>query len=492
MQIIKREHLQKLMSIFLCMMLIAITFNVFEPTTASAISPDTLEITGDGVTNPVTFTREQLEGMKQHQEVYSCINTWPTKKWYVGKGVKLWDLLLEAGIKEDEAKLITFTSTDSYTVTLTIEELFHDTRYRFPYFKDGKDGDGHLPGSAEEAVKVEPLVGLVSVEGSDNPKYMNDMNTFLLMLGQRAVTEQTGNLFVKYLSKIEVSTAEPEQWDAPQANPASGTVPKGTMLTLSNLHNDDDKVYYTTDGSDPTFNSPMYNWIASRWWSSREDVLGKINRPIGPINEDTIIKAVTIGPGRRNSDIVTFTYKVEGAGGEAQLNDIIGHWAEDGIKKLVASGAVSGYPDNSFKPDNNITRAEFTTVLIKMLDLSSRNGKDFADTADHWARDTISTAAQHGIVTGYNDNTFGPDEPITREQMAVMIVRAAELMPETGKLNFADNNKISDWAEDSMITAVQNGIINGYPDNTVRPQGLATRAEAVTVIVKALAPKTSQ
>jgi hypothetical protein len=312
MQISKRMRLHRFMPICLFILLAAFTLNLMMPIMAIAAPSNTLEITGDGVTNPITFTRKQLEGMKQHQEVYSCINTWPTKKWYVGKGVKLWDLLLEAGIKEEEAKLIKFTSTDSYTVTLTIKELFHDRRYRFPHFKTGKDGDGHLPGSAEKAVEVEPLIGLISVEGSDNPTYMNDMSTFLLMLGQRAVTEQTGNLFVKYLSKIEVSTAEPEKWDAPQANPEGGIVPKGTMVTLSNLHNDDDKIYYTTDGSNPTFYSPIYNWIASRWWSSRADVLGNINRPIGPINENTTIKAITIGPGKSNSDVVTFNYYVDG------------------------------------------------------------------------------------------------------------------------------------------------------------------------------------
>jgi hypothetical protein len=310
------------MPILLFILIAAFTFNLMMPSTVFADTSHTLEITGDGVTNPITYTREQLEKMEQHQEVYSCINTWPTKKWYVGKGVKLWDLLLEAGIKE-EAKLITFTSTDSYTVTLTVKELFHDRRYRFPYFKSGGDGDGHLPGSAEKAEEVESLIALISVEGSDDPKYMNDMNTLLLMLGQRAVTEQTGNLFVKYLNKIEVSTAEPETWDAPQANPPGGMVPKGTMVTLSNLHNDDDKIYYTTDGSDPTLNSPMYNWIASRWWSARADVLGKINHPIGPINENTTIKAITIGPGKSDSEIVTFNYYVEGdePGNDTDISD---------------------------------------------------------------------------------------------------------------------------------------------------------------------------
>ncbi|MGI6307772.1 MAG: stalk domain-containing protein [Dethiobacteria bacterium] len=312
MQTEGKRRFCRLMPVFLLILLTAVTFNLMMPTATLAAPSETLEISGDGVTNPITFTREQLEGMKQHQEVYSCINTWPTKKWYVGKGVKLWDLLLEAGIKKEEAKLIKFTSTDSYTVTLTVKELFQDRRYRFPHFKTGADGDGHLPGSSEKAVEVEPLIGLISVEGSDNPQYMNDMNTFLLMLGQRTVTEQTGNLFVKYLNKIEVLTAEPEKWDTPQANPEGGTVPAGTMVTLSNLHNDDDKIYYTTDGSTPTMNSPMYNWIASRWWSSRADVLGKINHPIGPINENTTIKAITIGPGKRDSDVITFHYQVAG------------------------------------------------------------------------------------------------------------------------------------------------------------------------------------
>ena len=292
--------------------LLAVALNLVAPGVALATS-HSLEITGKGVANPVTFTREELEKMEQHQYLYSCINTWPTKKWYVGKGVKLWDLLLKAGIKEEEATMLKFTAVDGYTVTLTMKELFQDKRYRFPNFKvGGGDGDGHIPGDPSGAVPVETIIGLISVEGSDNPEYMNELNTLLLMLGQRTVTEQTGNLFVKYLNKIEVLTDKPQKWDAPQANPPGGTVPAGTMVTLSNLHMDDDKIYYTTDGSTPTMNSPMYNWIASRWWSSRADVLGQINHPIGPLTKNTTIKAVTIGPGKLDSDVVTFEYFIEG------------------------------------------------------------------------------------------------------------------------------------------------------------------------------------
>lgn len=172
--------------------------------------------------------------------------------------------------------------------------------------------------------------------------------------------------------------------------------------------------------------------------------------------------------------------------GIEMLKDIAGHWAENNIQELVALGAISGYPDGTFKPDNNITRAEFATVLVKAFQLEPQSGKIFKDTAGHWAQETISTAASYGIVSGYSADTFGPDDLITREQMAVMVVKAAKLTPAAVELSFTDSAGISEWAREAMTTAVANGIINGYPDNTVRPQGSATRAEAVTVIVNAL------
>lgn len=168
-----------------------------------------------------------------------------------------------------------------------------------------------------------------------------------------------------------------------------------------------------------------------------------------------------------------------------ELNDISGHWAEDNIYKLVNIGAVGGYSDGIFKPDNNITRAEFATMLVKACALEPRSGKVFNDTSGHWAQDSISTAAAYGIVSGYDETSFGPNNLITREQMAVMIIKARARENKEGK-TFADSVKISDWAKTAVATASGHGIINGYPDNTFRPQANATRAEAVTVVVKAL------
>ncbi len=519
MQLIKKKCICRFLITILALLLLPGSLCV--PGVAMAEPSNSLEICGDGVTSPTTLSLAQLQAMDQHQQVYSAINTWPTKKWYAGKGVKLTRLLDLAGIKE-EAKLIKFSSSDGYTIKLTVKELLKDKRYYFPHFKEnstGADGDGNIPGSVAEKQLVEPIVALVSVEGSQNPDYMNDLNTILLMMGQRAVTEQNGNLFIKYLNKIEVLTSEPQKWDNPQANPDSGEVPAGTMVALTNEHMDDDKVYYTTDGSTPNVNSPMYNWIAKRWWSARADVLGVYNQPIGPINQNTTIKAITIGPGKLDSDVVTFSYTVAGnepsnlnetalpAGTDpgkennseipsprlekpvestVQLKDIISHWAEGNISQMVASGIVGGYPDGSFKPDNTITRAEFATMLVKAFKLENKAGKSFADTELHWAEDYIVQAAASGAVSGFDANTFAPDNLITREQMAVMIARAAQLAESTVEVQFADNGNISGWAKDAMAVVAGNGIMKGYPDNTIHPQGNATRAEAVTVIMNAL------
>jgi hypothetical protein len=104
----------------------------------------------------------------------------------------------------------------------------------------------------------------------------------------------------------------------------------------------------------------------------------------------------------------------------------------------------------------------------------------------HWARDSIDVAAASGIAGGYDGDTFRPDELITREQMAAMIVRAAILTPLGEELAFTDSGSISGWAADAVAAAIKSGIMKGYPDNTFRPRGNATRAEAVTAIMNAL------
>gem|GEM_PF-3190590 len=168
------------------------------------------------------------------------------------------------------------------------------------------------------------------------------------------------------------------------------------------------------------------------------------------------------------------------------LTDISGHWAEEAIKYLVNAGIITGYTDNTFRPDRNISRAEFVTLLVRALGLSGDTQKLFDDTREHWARENIAIAYANGIVEGHSEHHFGPDDTATRKQMATMLVRALKLEQTQVSLDFADTADISSWALPYVSTAVKEGIFQGYTDNTFRPKRNATRAETATVLYRIL------
>ncbi len=173
----------------------------------------------------------------------------------------------------------------------------------------------------------------------------------------------------------------------------------------------------------------------------------------------------------------------------SQFMDIIGHWAEEDIRKLIKSGVFDGYPDGTFRPEQPISRAEFATALVAAFDISPKGGQIFRDTSSHWAKDYIAAAAAQDIVSGYTTSYFGPDDPITREQMAVMVMKAAQIDTEetdTVKTVYADQAFISQWAQGAVLAAEQKGIIKGYTNNTYQPKRGANRAEAAAVISRAL------
>lgn len=169
------------------------------------------------------------------------------------------------------------------------------------------------------------------------------------------------------------------------------------------------------------------------------------------------------------------------------ITDITGHWAESGIRKAFGLGFVNGYLDKTFRPERQITRAEFLTMLVKALGMTTPKAISWADVDQHWAKEQIQIAAQNGIVEGLGGNLFGPDQAITREQMTVMLARAMRISTATQKSSFRDGKDISAWALNDIDAATQWKLIQGYEDSTFRPQGSATRAEAVEIIIRALA-----
>ena len=170
----------------------------------------------------------------------------------------------------------------------------------------------------------------------------------------------------------------------------------------------------------------------------------------------------------------------------APFTDISGHWSQDDIEYMYSKGFVKGKTDTEFDPDSGITRAEFVAIALRCLGITAESYKGvFDDVSDSdWYSDIVQTAADKGIMTGYESH-FRPNDGITREEMAVILVRLYEMnhgIVKEASGNFADSAQISDWAKDSIYRAVACGLMNGVSETEFAPLSGATRAEATTVL----------
>jgi len=164
------------------------------------------------------------------------------------------------------------------------------------------------------------------------------------------------------------------------------------------------------------------------------------------------------------------------------------HWAYTAVDYLRNKEIISGYTDGSFRPGNNITRAEFIKLIAVALDVKSDNAEcDFKDiSGNEWYADFVAAAYQHGIVTGDEKGYFNPESNITRQDAAVIVYRTALYAGkafETASASepFADGGNIADYAVNPVKILKTNGIINGS-DGYFYPDSFATRAEMSRLI----------
>lgn len=163
------------------------------------------------------------------------------------------------------------------------------------------------------------------------------------------------------------------------------------------------------------------------------------------------------------------------------------HWAYDYITELSGKGIINGYGDGTFRPESNITRAELTAVICRAMGPAEPDAPSaavFTDVrAGEWYSPYIAWASGAGYVTGYPDGTFLPDENITREDICVILARTAGAQDAPAP-DFADSAEISDYAVFGVGLMRSMGIINGKENNRFDPQAPATRAEVSKMISK--------
>ena len=198
------------------------------------------------------------------------------------------------------------------------------------------------------------------------------------------------------------------------------------------------------------------------------------------------------GPGKSDnvpSDAVIKNAADEDVTGDYDITYVNG--VLEGVPKLekdVHFNYIMGYKDGTIRPNNNITRAEVATIFFRLLTDESREyywkeTNDFKDIPDtYWACPAISTLTNAGILKGFEDGNFRPNEPVTRAQMAAIIARFANL--SEGTVSFSDIE--GHWAQKSIELAAGNGWINGYSDGTFRPNEKITRAATMAMINRVL------
>lgn len=164
------------------------------------------------------------------------------------------------------------------------------------------------------------------------------------------------------------------------------------------------------------------------------------------------------------------------------------HWASSTIEYLNTQELIKGYPNGTFKPESTITRAEAATIIARALGITKTKNSTFTDVkSTHFAYDAIAAVAEKGIITGREASKFSPDGKLTRAEMATILKRAYNLTGTT-VLPFKDVPS-THWAYEAIQTVYQNQLTGGYPDNTFKPNNSITRAEFATFLTKILQKK---
>ena len=169
-----------------------------------------------------------------------------------------------------------------------------------------------------------------------------------------------------------------------------------------------------------------------------------------------------------------------------------GDWFSDVVRYVYEQGLMTGTSDTEFSPNLTTTRGMIVSILNRLEGGPTAESSGFTDVADgDWYAEAVNWAAREGIVAGYEDNTFRPNDPITREQLAAMLMNYAawkgeDVSARADLSSYNDAASVSSWAAETVQWAVAEGLISGMPGNLLEPQGSATRAQVAAILERFL------
>ena len=166
-----------------------------------------------------------------------------------------------------------------------------------------------------------------------------------------------------------------------------------------------------------------------------------------------------------------------------------GDWFQAAVEYVYRQGIMAGTSATTFEPNTTLSRTMVAQILYNLEGQPTVTGEStFTDVSGHWAIDAITWAQKTGVVNGYENNTFRPNQAVTREELAQMLYNYAKYkeitLPALGDLSkFPDGDKVSPWARTAMSWATGLQVIGGYEDSTLEPGGDSTRAQAASILM---------
>lgn len=171
------------------------------------------------------------------------------------------------------------------------------------------------------------------------------------------------------------------------------------------------------------------------------------------------------------------------------FSDIQSHWAKPSILSAMDKGWMNGVSGTQFMPDAPVTRAQAAALLVRVLgiDTSAVRSTVFTDTKEHWAAIEIEAARLKGLVEGIGGGKFGPDNVLTREQIAVMLDRIMKLDTQAAPVFTDVTPENSSWSYEAVNRMAEYGMVDGFPDGTFRPEAAMKRGEISVMIERSYA-----
>lgn len=490
-----KKNLKRLFSVILALLVLMVQVSVFAESADKELQTDGIEIAYDRLSGEVKISGVAPSGVNPDE---------PVRLLILKPETDISDLLsgktdfTKVGIHVAEADLLEDNSFLFDTVT------FPETVPYGDYLVKVAAGDKLYDGILSIATKADTFEILSKAETAEDvaeslEKYNDIFGLDLTEKGYYAAIGKEGQAFVNkkmcdedFESETEVKKAFDTYTQLYRIYDGSwGTVQ--SIIETQNSLLEIDLTEYNKAGDRKT---DICKALCGKLYDSKEAFVEDFNKIVSEKTEEKPSSnrgsssggssgGVSMQVGVTNN--VNETQKPETENQEP-FKDLFTHgWAKDYIYKLYSKGVVNGKADGIFAPDDAVTRAEAVKMIVLALsNVYDGASAEFSDVSkDSWMAPYVATAKEKGFVNGYSEEYFGAFDKITREDLAVIIVRAAESEGktfETAKTKFSDDSQISDYAKDAVYKLKSKNIISGMGDNEFMAKGVATRAQVAKMI----------